>query len=66
MVQLVVKNTSQSAKYFLEYAMKLPFVEVHQPQRYNAETEKVIKEAKLGIGLNKAKNTKDLFEKIMR
>lgn len=30
--------------------------------RYNAETEKVIADAKKGIGLNHAKNSKELFK----
>lgn len=35
---------------------------VEQKERYNAETEKVIANAKKGIGVNSVKNSKELFK----
>ena len=67
MTHLTITSDSKEAKAFLEYAKKLPFIKIDvlSKPRYNAETEKTIKLAREGKGLNKAKNTKDLFKKIL-
>lgn len=57
-----IDSRSKAAKQLLEYIKTLPFVEVEEKTRYNAETEKVIANAKKGIGVQRAKNSKELFK----
>jgi len=60
-----IDNKSKAAKSFLEFVKTLPFVKIEEePKRYNAETEKVIADAKKGIGVKRVKNSKDLFKSL--
>lgn len=57
-----IDSRSKAAKSFLEYVKTLSFAKVEDEPRYTAETEKVISDAKKGIGVKRAKNSKDLFK----
>ncbi|MEC3879777.1 hypothetical protein [Parapedobacter sp. 10938] len=46
-ITIKIDKRSKQAKVFYEYLKTLPFVELEGPH-YNKETEKAIKEAKLG------------------
>lgn len=60
-----IDQRKKEAKALLEFLKNLSFVEIDtEKPRYNAETEKTIKNASKGIGLNKAKNSEDLFKKL--
>jgi len=54
---------SKAAQAFLEFVKTLPFAEIENSKRYNAETEKVLKEVKEGKTI-KAKNSKELFKEL--
>lgn len=55
----------KEAKALIEFLKNLSFVEIEKEKpRYNAETEKAIKDAKKGIGVTKAKSVADLFKKL--
>jgi len=53
----------EMAKLLSETATGVVITENEKP-RYNKETEKAIKEAKLGIGLIQAETIDELFEKL--
>lgn len=57
-----IDSRSKAAKQLLEYIKTLPFVEVEEKERYNAETEKVIANARKGIGVQRVKSSKELFK----
>lgn len=57
-----IDSRSKAAKLLLEYIKTLPFVEVEEKPRYNAETEKAIAKAKKGMEVNRVKNSKELFK----
>lgn len=59
-----IDGRSKEAKLFIEFVKTLPFVQIEEPKRYNAETEKTIIDAKKGIGIKKAKNAKELFKNL--
>jgi len=60
-----IDNRTKAAKLFIEYVKTLSFVKVEDDQpRYNAETEKAIKEARAGKGIIKTKNHADLMKKL--
>ena len=64
-VTIKLDQRKKEAKALLAYLKSLPFVEIGiENQRYNDETEQVIRDAKNGIGVSKAKNTGDLFRKL--
>jgi len=67
MVTVHIKENSQQAKALLEMLKTFPFVEIEEEEeytRYNAETEKAIKEARAGKGIIKAKNAEELLKKL--
>ncbi len=64
-ITIRIDQRKKEAKALLEYIKNLPYIEVEPKQtRYNAVTEKTISDAIKGIGLNKAKNSEDLFKKL--
>jgi len=63
MVLLTVKDNSEKAKLFLEFAKSLSFVEVSEVSIPNKATVAAIKEAKSGK-VTKASSVKDLFDKL--
>jgi len=66
-MELIIKfdQRKKEVKALMEYLKSLPYIEVAtEKPRYNAETEKIIKNASKGIGLNKATNSEDLFKKL--
>jgi antitoxin component of RelBE/YafQ-DinJ toxin-antitoxin module len=63
MVLLTVKDNSEKAKLFLEFAKSLSFVEVSEVPTPNKVTAAAIKEAKSGK-VTKANSVKDLFDKL--
>lgn len=63
-ITIKIDKRSKQAKAFFEYIKTLPFIEVEtEKPRYNAETEKAIKDVREGRVL-KAKNSKDLFRQL--
>lgn len=48
MVTVKIKENSKQAAALLEYLKSLSFVEVQEEPRYNATTEKAIKDAREG------------------
>lgn len=66
MVTIKIKENSKQAKAVLEMLKTFPFVEVVEKQRYNATTEKTIRDARAGKGLHKANGTKDLMKQLDR
>lgn len=63
MVLLTVKDNSEKAKLFLEFAKSLSFVEVSEVPTPNKVTTSAIKEAKKGK-VTKASSVQDLFDKL--
>lgn len=63
MVLLTVKDNSEKAKLFLEFAKSLSFVEVSEVPAPNKVTTAAIKEAKSGK-VTKANSVKDMFDKL--
>jgi antitoxin component of RelBE/YafQ-DinJ toxin-antitoxin module len=68
MSTLIINTTSiKDLNLLLELAKRLNLtakVIKEEKNRYNAETEKVIKEARSGKGLIKAKNVEDLMKQL--
>lgn len=64
MVTVKIKENSKEAIALLEYLKSLSFVEVEEKPRYNATTEKVIKDARAGKGLIRTESHEDLMEKL--
>jgi antitoxin component of RelBE/YafQ-DinJ toxin-antitoxin module len=69
-ITVTIKNTSKQAKALLEVLKAFPFVEIvehktkEQP-RYNAETEKAIRDYREGkLKIIKAKNATELMKKL--
>lgn len=62
MVHLLVKDNSKAAKEFLQAVKAFSFVEFATPSRYNAETEKRIKNARSGKGIIRANNATELIK----
>lgn len=60
MVTVRIKSTSKQAKALIEMLKTFPFVEIEEERRYNAETEKAIREVRTGK-VTKAKSAEDLF-----
>jgi hypothetical protein len=63
MVLLTVKDNSEKAKLFLEFAKSLSFVQVSEVPVPNKVTVSAIKEATKGK-VTKANSVQDLFEKL--
>lgn len=65
-ITIKIDERSKAAKSFIEFMKTLSFIKIldKSETRYNAETEKVIKNAKKGIGVHTTKNAKDFFEKM--
>ncbi|MES2544240.1 MAG: hypothetical protein V4548_05100 [Bacteroidota bacterium] len=66
-MELIIRldQRKKEAKALIEFLKNLPFVEVEtEKNRYNAVTEKTIRDAKNGIGVTKVKNAADLFKKL--
>ncbi|MDR2204872.1 MAG: hypothetical protein LBE36_01765 [Flavobacteriaceae bacterium] len=62
---MTINETSKEAKAFVEYIRSLSFVKIKEEKnRYNAETEKAIREARAGIGIIKTKSHDDLMKKL--
>lgn len=64
MITVKIKENSKEASALLEYLRSLSFVEIQEKPRYNATTEKVIKEAREGKGLIHTESHADLMEKL--
>lgn len=65
MVTIRIKENSKQAKALIEMLKTFPFVEFkEEPDRYNEETEKAIRDAREGKGMNKVKNAKELFKEL--
>lgn len=71
MVTVTIKEQSKQARAVVEMLKTFPFVEFKesskkitstQKPRYNAATEKAIKDARKGIGLTPVKNVEELFQ----
>lgn len=64
-VTIKFDQRKKETKALLEYLRSLPYIKVEMEKpRYNAITEKAIRDAKNGIGITKVKNVSDLFEKL--
>jgi hypothetical protein len=64
-ITIRLDQRKKESRALLEFLKNLPFVEVNNNKpRYNAATEKAIKDAKNGIGLTKVKDIADLFNKL--
>ncbi len=63
MVLLTLKDNSEKAKLFLEFAKFLSFAEVSEVPTPNKVTTAAIKESKSGK-VTKAKSVQDLFDKL--
>lgn len=69
-----IDSRSKSAKLFLEFVKTLSFAEIEEDKktsrdlnrRLNAETEKVIADAKQGIGLSEVKDYKNLISQLIK
>lgn len=65
MVTVRIKENSKQAKALIAMLKTFPFVEFNdEPDRYNAETEKAIRDARAGKGMHKVKNAKELFKEL--
>lgn len=61
-ISIKLDPRKKGAKALLEFLKNLSFVEIEfEKPRYNAETEKAIKESTKGIGVTKVKSVADLF-----
>jgi len=61
-VTIKIDSRSAQAKAFLAYLKALPFVKIKE--RYNSETEKVIKEVREGKGIIRTTSHADLMKKL--
>lgn len=68
-----IDSRSKSAKLFLEFVKTLSFAEIETDDkttilnhRFNAETEKVIADAKQEIGLSEVKDYKNLINQLVK
>lgn len=65
MVTIRIKENSKQAKALIEMLKTFPFVEFkEEPDRYNEETEKAIRDAREGKNMIRAKNVQDLLNKL--
>mgnify|MGYP003420996779 CR=1 FL=1 len=64
-ITIKIDERKKEAKALVEFLKNLSFVEISSEKRYNKETEKVIYDAKKGIGLTRYKDSKEMFEKIL-
>lgn len=64
-ITIKIDQRKKEAKALLEFLKTLPFVELDiEKPRYNSEAEKAIRDSINGIGVTKAKNVSDLFQKL--
>lgn len=69
---LKLDTRSKDGKTLIDFLKNLSYVEVITPKKVypisknipNTETRKAIDDAKRGIGLNKVKNSKELFKQL--
>jgi hypothetical protein len=65
MVVVRIKENSKQAKAVIAMLKTFPFVEVdEEPNRYNDETEKAIRDARAGKNMIRAKNAEELLKKL--
>jgi len=65
MVTIRIKENSKQAKALIEMLKTFPFVEFkEEPDRYNEETEKAIRDAREGKNMIRAKNVQHLLNKL--
>jgi len=65
MVTVRIKENSKQAKALIAMLKTFPFVEVdEEPNRYNEETEKAIRDARAGKNMIRAKNAEELLKKL--
>lgn len=65
MVTVRIKENSKQAKALIEMLKTFPFVEFkEEPDRYNEETEKAIRDAREGKNMIRAKNVQHLLNKL--
>lgn len=64
MVTVKIKENSKKAREIIEMLKSQPFVEFIDTPRYNATTEKVIRDARAGKGLIKVKDIDDLMTQL--
>jgi hypothetical protein len=62
MVSLKIKDNSPQAQNFLEYAKKLPFVEIEESKTYNPEFVKMMRKAEKEKSIRV--NPKNVWESI--
>lgn len=65
-ITIKIDERSKAAKSFIEFMKTLSFITIqdNSKTRYNAETEKVINDAKKGIDVHSVKSSKELFKKL--
>lgn len=64
MVTIRIKENSKMAKAVIAMLREFSFVEFEKERKFNAETERAMKDARDGKGLIKAKNVSDLMKKL--
>lgn len=65
MITIRIKENSKQAKALIEMLKTFPFVEFkEEPDRYNEETEKAIRDAREGKNMIRAKNVQHLLNKL--
>ncbi|TZF85583.1 hypothetical protein FW774_00440 (plasmid) [Pedobacter sp. BS3] len=64
MVTVTINEKGKGAKALIELLSTFSYVKIHKKNRYNAETEKAIEEARAGIGIIKTKSHADLMKKL--
>ncbi len=65
MITIRIKENSKQAKALIEMLKTFPFVEFkEEPDRYNEETEKAIRDAREGKNMICAKNVQHLLNKL--
>ncbi len=66
-VVLRIDEKSEGAKLLLAYVKTLPFVSIQgEGKMLNAETEKVIADARKGKGVTRVKNYKNLVAQLVK
>lgn len=64
MVTVKIKENSKQARLLIEMLKTFAFVEFQEKPRYNKATEKAIKDARLGKGMTRVKDVKDLMKQL--
>jgi antitoxin component of RelBE/YafQ-DinJ toxin-antitoxin module len=65
-ITIKIDERMKAGRVFLDFIKTLPFVTIQEEEskQFNAETEKVISDAKKGIDVTTVKSAKALFEEL--